>query len=287
MTRQPRPKTTAALATPRPVLKWAGGKSRLLPAILKRLPASIDTYYEPFVGSAAVFFALAAEGRFRRAVLSDRNEELINVYKSLKRDCESVIKCLEEYRDIHDQDTYYSVRALNPDDLDLAQRAARTIYLNKTGFNGLYRVNRAGRFNVPLGRYKNPNICDVPRLRVAARALRGVRLEVRDFQTACRDTKAGDAVYFDPPYVPLSKTSNFTAYHHEAFDDEEQRRLAELFTELAKRSVHVVLSNSDTPRTRELYRGWRLDPIRVSRPINSKTENRGTVGEVIVRSVRR
>ncbi len=285
--REARPPMTSALASPRPVLKWAGGKRRLLPAILKRLPESIDTYYEPFVGSAAVFFALAGERRFRRAVLSDQNRELINVYKELKRDCESVIGCLQRYRDNHGHETYYDVRAVDPNTLDRVERAARTIYLNKTGFNGLYRVNRAGQFNVPLGRYKNPNICDEPRLRAAAKALKGVKLEVRDFESACRDAKEGDAVYFDPPYVPLSKTSNFTAYHHEAFDDEQQQRLAEVFARLAARSVHVVLSNSDTPRTRELYRGWRFDPIRVSRPINSKTTNRGTVGEVLVRSERR
>lgn len=266
----------------RPVLKWAGGKRRLVPVILERLPESIDTYYEPFVGSGAVFFALAARRRFRRAILSDRNQELINVYKALKKDHRAVISLLREYRTRHTHDVYYEVRAQTPKDLDLFESAARTIYLNKTGFNGLYRVNRAGQFNVPLGRYSNPNICDEPRLELAATVLKRVRLEVKDFEAACQESGQGDAVYFDPPYVPLSKTSNFTAYHHEAFADEQQQRLAEVFTQLAQRAVRVVLSNSDTPRTRELYAGWRIDPIKVARPINSKGSKRGLVNELIV-----
>ncbi len=270
----------------RPVLKWAGGKGRLVPAILERLPEKIDSYYEPFAGSAAVLFALASTRRFKRAVLSDQNQELINVYKAIKKDCERVIELLEELRASHGKDEYYLVRAQKPADLDQFQRAARTIYLNKTGFNGLYRVNKSGQFNVPFGRYENPNICDVPRLRAAAAALRKVKLEVGDFERACAECRPGDAVYFDPPYVPLSKTSNFTAYHHEVFDDGQHQRLAELFARLAAASVRVVLSNSDTPRTRELYDGWQIDEILVARPINSKTTKRGNVGELLVCSDR-
>lgn len=251
---------------------------------MERLPASIDTYYEPFVGSGAVFFALASQQRFRRAVLSDRNRELIDVYKALKKNCRAVISLLREYRELHAQDFYYEVRAQPPDELDLFESAARTIYLNKTGFNGLFRVNRAGQFNVPFGRYANPNICDEPRLEAAAAALKSVQLLAKDFESACQDSGPGDAVYFDPPYVPLSRTSSFTAYHREAFGDEEQQRLAAVFARLAKRSVRVVLSNSDTPRTRALYAEWRIDPIQVARPINSNTEKRGVVGELLVSS---
>ncbi len=271
--------------TARPVLKWAGGKARLVPLILERLPETMDSYYEPFAGSAAVLFALATRQRFRRAVLSDQNRELINVYRCLKRDVDTLVGLLRSHQRDHSSETYYAMRALDPTQLDEFERAARTVYLNKTGFNGLYRVNRSGRFNVPLGRHDKPNICDEPRLRSAAIALKRVRLEVRDFERACDDCKAGDGVYFDPPYVPLSKTSNFTAYHHEAFDDEAQKRLAGLFTRLAEQSVAVLLSNSDTPRTRELYGDWRIETIQVARPINSIKTKRGLVTEVLVRGI--
>lgn len=264
----------------RPVLKWAGGKSRLVQDILQRLPESIDTYYEPFVGSAAVFFALAQQQRFRRAVLSDRNHELIDVYRAVQRNVEGVIALLREYP--YDRDFYYEIRARDPKELDLAERAARTVYLNKAGFNGLYRVNRSGQFNVPFGRHASPNICDEPRLRSAAAQLQRVRLDVGDFSEIAVESKPGDAVYFDPPYVPLSKTSSFTAYHSDAFDDEAHERLAATFRQLARRKVRAVLSNSDTPRTRELYQEFLVERIMVTRPINSKSSHRGNVAEILV-----
>ena len=264
----------------KPFLKWAGGKTRLTKEILRRLPSNIDTYYEPFVGSGAVFFALASEGRFRRAALSDRNSELIDVYRALKRDVDQVIEELRKYT--YDKDVYYEARKKQPQDLELFARAARTIYLNKTGFNGLYRVNRSGQFNVPFGRYTNPNFCDEPRLRAAALALKKARLYVKDFESACKDAKPGDAVYFDPPYVPISSTSNFTAYHQDAFGEAEHQRLAQLFDTLTKRGVPAVLSNSDTPLTRELYKPWQIDSLSVLRMINSVTTRRGGVSELLV-----
>lgn len=276
---KPKAPREAATEIAKPVLKWAGGKARLVPRIVARLPPQIETYYEPFVGGAAVFFALHSENRFRRAVLSDRNKELVDVYRALKKDVRSVIKALG--RHTYAPDAFYSVRAEDPTSLDLYERAARTIYLNKTGYNGLYRVNRAGEFNVPFGRYTNPNICDEPRLERAAAALKKVKLEVADFQTACAEAKAGDAVYFDPPYVPLSRTSSFTAYHHLAFGDAEHRRLAEVFATLAGRGVRVTLSNSDTPMTRKLFKGFRVEQIEVARAINSKGEKRGKVSEIL------
>jgi DNA adenine methylase len=252
----------------------------LVPDILQRLPSEIETYYEPFAGSAAVFFALGSEGRFKRAVLSDQNRELIDVYKAIKRDVASVIAALKEHP--YDREVFYRVRATDPRSLDLAERAARFIYLNKTGFNGLYRVNRSGAFNVPFGRYTNPKICDEPRLRRCAEALKGARLLVSDFEHACQEAKGGDAVYFDPPYVPISKTSNFTAYHSVAFEDAEHQRLAETFAALIDRGVRVVLSNSDTPATRKLYKAFKPTRILVARPINSKSHMRGDVGEILV-----
>jgi DNA adenine methylase len=281
--RSPSPSTAKDVF--RPVLKWAGSKQRLTTQILERLPATIDTYYEPFVGSAAVFIALAAAKRFKHAVLSDRNAELVNVYKTVQRNVDNLVTALERHKKKHDEDYFYKVRAIAPADLEPVERAARTIYLNQTGFNGLYRVNRSGLFNVPFGRYKNPGICNEPRLRGAARLLKGVKIREADFEEACGNASKGDAVYFDPPYVPLSATS-FVAYHHQAFDDAAHERLGGLFATLAARSVSVVLSNSDTPRTRDLYRRWTIDPIQVPRMINSKSDQRGTVGELLVTSKR-
>jgi DNA adenine methylase len=264
----------------RPVLKWAGGKSRLLPRILAELPERIDTYYEPFVGGAAVFFALATERRFKRAVLSDQNAVLIDVYRAVRQDAEAVIKALDKYE--HDRDEYYRVRALDPRSLDTTERAARTIYLNKTGYNGLYRVNSKGEFNVPFGRYKNPRFCDPDNLRAAARVLKRVKLEVGDFETVCKAASRGDAVYFDPPYHPVSRTASFTAYYKDEFGKPEHERLSRLFGGLSKRGVAVVLSNSDTPFTRELFGRFALSKVGVTRPINSKASARGAVTEILV-----
>jgi DNA adenine methylase len=266
-------------------LKWAGSKQRLTGAILPLLPSSMETYFEPFVGSASVFIALAVEGRFKNAVLSDQNKELVNVYQCLQRNVTSLIRVLAVHRERHCEEYYYEMRSRHPSELDKVERAARTIYLNQTGFNGLYRVNRSGGFNVPFGRYKNPGICNEPRLRGMAQLLKRVSIQVADFEATSEQAGKGDGVYFDPPYVPLSRTS-FTAYHHEAFDDTEHARLQQVFARLARRSVAVVLSNSDTQRTRELYAGWQLQPIQVPRLINSKSDQRGTVGELLVVSRR-
>jgi DNA adenine methylase len=262
----------------RPVLKWAGGKSKLLPDILPRLPRSIETYYEPFIGGAAVFFALAAEGRFRRAVLGDTNPDLLAVYQALKSDVERVISVLRGYR--HGEDEYYRIRAAKP--RALPERAARIIYLNRTGYNGLYRVNRAGNFNVPFGRYVNPTICDTERLRAAARALTKVSIEQADFETLIAAAKPGDAVYLDPPYLPLSPTSSFTAYDRHAFGIAEHERLARAFTKLGRSGVCALLSNSDTAQTRALYRAHRVHTVYVARAINSKADQRGAVSEILV-----
>ncbi|MBX3184536.1 MAG: DNA adenine methylase [Polyangiaceae bacterium] len=268
------------LVKPKPVLKWAGGKSSLLPEVLARLPRSIDTYYEPFLGGAAVFFALAAERRFERAVLADKNPELINVYSVVQRHVELLIRELSTMQ--HDERTYYRVREEIPP--GKIRRAARTIYLNRTGYNGLYRVNRSGVFNVPFGRYKNPKVCDEARLRAASQALQHAELHVADFEHATLQAGPGDAVYFDPPYAPSSPTANFTSYHREPFGSEEQRRLVGVFKSLSERGAFTLLSNADTAETRALYRGLVMDEVQVRRPINSRASGRGQVGELLVRS---
>jgi len=264
----------------RPVLKWAGGKSRLTDEICVHFPQKIDTYYEPFVGGAAVFFALAKQGRFRRAVLSDRNPELVNVYAALKADVDGVIKALRRWK--YDRDNYYRVRDHFKRNPTQAERAARTIYLNKTGYNGLYRVNSSGLFNVPFGRYTNPTICDEANLRLVAECLKPVTLIEADFAETCSNAKAGDAVYFDPPYLPVSDTANFTSYDRHPFGIEEHERLAKEFSKLAKRKVTAVLSNSDTPETQSLFEQWSVERLQVARAINSLASKRGPVSELLV-----
>ncbi|HYQ17917.1 MAG TPA: Dam family site-specific DNA-(adenine-N6)-methyltransferase, partial [Polyangiaceae bacterium] len=190
----------------RPILKWAGGKRSLVPRILKELPEQIDTYYEPFVGGAAVFLALAEEKRFRRAVITDKNAQLIELYEVVRDDLGKLLKKLEELQHHTSEDDYYEIRASKS--RSKIERAARLIYLNKTGYNGLYRVNSKGGFNVPYGRYKRPKIYDPERLAAASVALQDVTIRVADFDESCSEAKRGDAVYLDPPYLPLSKTSS-------------------------------------------------------------------------------
>jgi DNA adenine methylase len=266
-----------------PFLKWAGGKRQILPDILRRLPERCETYHEPFLGGGAVFFALAARGAFRRAVLGDRNADLIDAYLGVRDDVERVITRLA--RMPHDRSFYERLRALDPRKLSGAQRAARIIYLNRTCYNGLYRVNRAGQFNVPFGRYENPRILDRENLRAASRALRGAALGAGDFEAVLARARPGDVVYFDPPYVPLSATASFTAYDREAFGPDEQRRLARVLEALRRRGVYAVLSNSDVRVTRALYRGFPLETVRVRRAINSRADRRGPISELLVRTL--
>ncbi len=269
-------------STRRPVVKWAGGKTQLLEPILEALPRRIGTYFEPFAGGAAVFFALAAERRFERAVISDMNAELCATYSALQADVERVIAILADYQESHDSKFYYDVRKRRPEALSDSERAARFIYLNKTGFNGLYRVNRSGQFNVPLGRYAKPHICDVERLRAAAGVLRGVEIGRADFAEMAQRARRGDAVYFDPPYLPVSRTANFSAYDPHPFGMEEHRRLATVFAGLAAKKVRVVLSNSSTPDAKQLYASFDVRELQAKRNINSKVTGRGPVSELLV-----
>jgi DNA adenine methylase len=244
------------------------------------LPSRYGRYFEPFAGGAALFFSL----RPKRAVLADVNAELMDCYVATRDDVDAVIAALGHHR--YAAEDYYRVRAIDRATLPLAERAARTIYLNKTGYNGLYRVNRAGKFNVPMGRYKSPLLCDAANLRACSVALRGVDLRVDDFEDVASRAKAGDFVYFDPPYVPVSDSAAFTSYVPGGFGADQQRRLAEVFTTLARRGVYAMLSNSDTPTVRELYRGFRIDSVLAARFINSRGSRRGKIGEVLVTSWR-
>lgn len=274
--------STRGEQTARPFLKWAGGKGQLMAQLQPLLPSrTVRRYFEPFVGSAALFFALRPE----RATLSDVNAELVDCYRAVQTEVDGVIEALAAHR--YEEQAYYRVREQDPRTLSLPERAARTIYLNKTGYNGLYRVNRAGRFNVPFGRYTNPGFASresVENLRACSRALAGVKLLVRDFGEVVRDAREGDLVYFDPPYVPLSETSDFTAYVPGGFGPREQERLASVVHALSERGVLVMLSNSDTPVVRDLYARYRIDGVSAARSINSRANRRGKVAEVVVRN---
>lgn len=265
----------------RPLIKWAGGKASLLPEILSRLPEKINTYYEPFLGGGAVFFALAAEKRFDRAVLLDVNADLITTYSAVANDLENVIRRLKHYAKGHCEMQFYAVRKLDPKKLNPAERAARFIYLNKTCFNGLYRVNKKGEFNVPFGSYKNPMICDEENLQAVSSVLSKVTIAAHDFG-AVSLARRGDAVYCDPPYAPLSETSNFTSYTAGGFGAQEQTRLRDFAKKLDAQGVRVLLSNSDTPFVREIYKGFRIEEVRARRSINSKGGKRGEVGELLI-----
>ena len=273
---------------PRPFLKWAGGKGQLLPELLAQVDAAetFGRYHEPFVGGGALFFELARLKRLgrARACLSDGNSSLIETYSGLQQHVDEVIELLRAHNDQHAEDYYYQVRGLPPD--TLPERAARIIYLNRTCYNGLYRENSKGQFNVPFGRYKNPLICDEPNLRACAEVLKKAELETRHFETVLDRAEPDDFVYFDPPYHPVSKTASFTAYAKGGFGEDAQRQLASVFAELAKKGVKVLLSNSDTDFVRSLYegRGFTIQKVLANRLVNSRADRRGPVYEVLVRN---
>jgi len=264
----------------RPFLKWVGGKSQLLPELLARIPKFTGTYFEPFIGGGALFFALQPE----HAQISDLNNELINCYQVVQRDVEGLITELARHK--YESEYYYTVRNIDraPEFARWTptQRAARVIFLNKTCFNGLYRVNSKGYFNVPFGRYTNPKILDAENLRNCNRALSKTTINDLNFIDACTDAKEGDFVYFDPPYVPLSMTSSFTSYSADGFGVDMQQALFELCRRLDQKGVKFMLSNSSAPFVLELYRGFRVEHVLASRAINSKAQGRGKINEVVV-----
>ncbi|BAY22077.1 DNA adenine methylase [Calothrix sp. NIES-2100] len=266
---------------PRPFLKWAGGKSRLIQQYLPYLPTKYKTYYEPFIGGGAVFFHLQPQV----AIITDINAELITTYRCVRDQVEDLICLLKEHKFRHNREYYYTVRA-NPGNTAL-EKAARLIYLNKTCFNGLYRVNSKGQFNVPIGRYKNPNICDEALLRAASVVLAHTQIKQADFVELLNyETSSDDFVFCDPPYHPISSTSYFTGYHRDSFDEEDQERLRDTCAKLANRGVKVMVCNSDCEFIRNLYQeiNFNIYPIAASRSINSNTKKRGMIYELLITS---
>jgi len=264
-----------------PVIKWVGGKTKLLPELISRMPGRFGRYYEPFAGGAALFFRVAPQ----RAVLADSNADLIGLYTTIVNDVAAVIRRLQHHREHHSETHYYDVRTRWNDrevPWSTADRAATFIYLNKTCFNGLWRVNRSGAFNVPIGRYTDPPICVPDALRAAHAVLARATLRCGDYRTAVEDAARNDFVYFDPPYDPVTTTANFTSYTVNAFGHEHQRELADTARRLVARGCHVMLSNSDTPFIRSIYKGFKIDRVKCSRAINSNASRRGDVDEVII-----
>lgn len=266
----------------RPFLKWAGGKTQLLPHLMHRIPNSFNRYIEPFLGGGALFFALQP----RLALLADCNQELINCYHVVRTEVESLIEELQGYR--YDKDMYYAVRELDrgPDfgKLSRVKRAARLIYLNKTCFNGLYRVNSKGFFNVPFGTYTDPTIVDAENLRACSRALQKTVIQSGNFEQVPEIADTGDFVYFDPPYAPSSDTADFTSYSKDGFDDSAQEMLLLICLQLNQKGVKWMVSNSNTTLIQELYRGFKIEPVGAMRAINSKGSKRGTVVELLIRN---
>jgi DNA adenine methylase len=272
----------------KPYLKWAGGKRQLLPEIEKNLPADMSayTYYEPFVGAGAVLFHLLP----RKAVINDLNTQLIMTYRAVKEHIDTLVELLEDHRRKNSEAYYYRIRNLDRDAktfeaLGDVEKAARLIFLNKTCYNGLFRVNSRGFFNVPYGKYRNPLVGEEAALRRISAYLNGndVTILNRDFAAALPEAGEDSCIYFDPPYHSPDK-SNFTGYQAGGFGEDEQRRLRDLFAEMAGRGAVCLLSNADTEFVRELYRDFEIVPVRAKRPINSDPSGRGSVNEILVKN---
>ena len=270
----------------KPFLKWVGGKGQLLSQLENLFPKKFNTYFEPFVGGGAVFFALQP----KKGSINDINSTLITAYTYLKEDPKKVISSLKKLeKQFLEKDTegrkvlYYSLREkYNTLKVDDFNRAIYFLFFNKTAFNGVYRENSKGGFNVPMGSYKNPKIVDEENILAVSESLKNTKIICGSFYDAVRKAKAGDFVYFDPPYYPLSDTSSFTSYHKDDFSKDDQIKLRDLFVELDKRGVYVMLSNSSAPFIKEIYSKYKQIPVYANRMINSKSDKRGKISEVVI-----
>lgn len=265
-----------------PIVKWVGGKRQLMFELIKNMPKSYNSYFEPFIGGGALFFELQPE----QAYISDMNEELINLYSVVRDNVYELIKDLSK----HEVSKEYFLEIRNIDrteqytELSDVERASRFIYLNRTCFNGMYRVNSQGQFNVPFGHYKNPRIIDENNLLNCSELLKKTEIKCADFSEILTKVKKGDLVYFDPPYVPLNETSSFTSYTKDGFDINMQFKLRDVCDELDNKGVKFMLSNSDTKLVNELYVNYEIKKVFASRQINANADGRGKITEVLVRN---
>nr|WP_017727746.1 DNA adenine methylase [Halalkalibacterium ligniniphilum] len=273
---------TSTSNTAQPFLKWAGGKRQLLPEIQKYIPSNFQTYYEPFVGAGAVLFGLQP----KNAIINDINSELINTYQVIKNNVDELIEELKKHK--NESDYFYEIRNWDRTD-EYAQRtaiqkASRIIYLNKTCFNGLYRVNRKGQFNVPFGKYKDPKYVNEQVLRSVSDYLNNHNVTImnKSYAEAVSTAKEGDFVYFDPPYDPVSTTSDFTSYSLDGFTKEDQIQLRDVFSELDKKGCYVLLSNSATDFILDIYKDYKMVTVQATRSINSVASKRGKIDEVLI-----
>jgi DNA adenine methylase len=275
-----------------PFVKWAGGKTQLLPVLNKHIPSTFNRYFEPFLGGGAVFFFLSSKNFQFSSYLSDINEELINAYKIVKDKVEQLISLLKYHETEYKKspyEYYYELRANIKPSLTDVEKTARFIALNRTCYNGLYRVNSKGEFNVPMGRYKNPIICDSTNLRSVSIALRDskAKLQISNYKDILVEkARENDFIYLDPPYNPVSNTAYFTRYTHSGFTNKDQEELAFIFQMLNDRKCKVLLSNSDTPFIRNLYKDFAeyTKEVDVVRAINSKASKRIGHKELLIRN---
>lgn len=278
----PKVQSVANGLSAKPFVKWAGGKRQLLPQLLDNIPQRFNAYYEPMIGAGALFFSLQAD----KSYISDTNQQLIECYQTIKCDVEALIEDLKTHR--YEPDYYYALRDADRspffDNWTTLKRSSRFIYLNRTCFNGLYRVNSKGYFNVPIGRYQNPKICDADNLRRVSRALQETEIAVASFESTLDEVSTGDFVYLDPPYAPLNKTSNFTQYTKDSFGQDMQVALRDYCNRLTSKGVHFLQSNSSTPLIHELYSGYSIVEVNAARAINSKGSKRGNVTELLIKN---
>jgi len=269
-----------------PFLKWVGGKRQLMPTIVTHLPKNINelTYVEPFIGGGAVLFHLQP----KNAIINDFNEELINVYEVIKNNLEELIEDLKKHK--NEPDYFYEIRSLDRNDnfknLSKVERASRVIYLNKTCYNGLYRVNNAGEFNSPFGRYKNPNIVNEPTLKAVSKYLNSNNIVIRngDYNDVLKTIDKNSFVYLDPPYHPISESSNFTGYVQGGWDLFDQIRLREVCDELNAKGIKFLLSNSSAQFIKDQYAKYKIEIVKANRAINSNGANRGEIDEVLIKN---
>jgi len=274
---------------PKPFVKWAGGKRQLLAELEKNFPKQFGTYFEPFLGGGAVLFDLLAKRPNLKCSVSDLNSDLVLAYVTIRDKLGRLIESLENHSKNYHKDStnyYYEVRKQEPK--SQIEKVSRLLFLNKTCFNGLYRVNSKGKFNVPLGRYTNPNIVNRENLITASKFLQSEKIKIscRDFESILKDAKKGDFVYFDPPYQPVSDTANFTSYTHRDFTEDDLQRLADLANQLNSKGAHVLLSNSNTKIVKKIFssKKWKVKEIAVNRAINSNSQKRTGHKEILIKN---
>ena len=274
---------------PKPFVKWAGGKRQLIPILNENLPESFGTYYEPFLGGGALLFHILAERKDQRCSISDLNSDLVLTYTTIRNRIDELISSLKNHERNYHKDSksyYYSVRESSP--RSEIEKTSRLLFLNRTCFNGLYRVNSKGKFNVPLGRYSNPNIVNEGNLRSVSAILQSnkVAIKCQDFESVLRDAKKDDLVYFDPPYQPVSDTANFTSYTNKNFTYEDLNRLAELCLKLDSKGCKVLLSNSDSKDVADMFsnKSWKINRIQANRSINSNSKKRTGHFELLIKN---